>query len=330
MADKEKSNQVAKRELTHSERFANAVVKQFEAEAGSLREFGDYEKTLAQHLFLKVDAVLKEFEAKRLQSGNDSRAPYYWENINMRKLALDAVHRIQLGLDALIPNHIHPVPYFNSKEKKYDLDLRVGYRGKHYYRLENAVEKPLDVRYELVYETDHFKPIKKSLNNPIENYEFEIKNPFDRGEIVGGFGYISYSDPKKNVLVIVSEKDFQKAMGYAQTKEFWTKHPENMRYKTLVHRVTDYLPLDPKSVNAAAYAYVEQQDNSEFQAEAIREEVRQNANTEIIDTDDYVILDEEPDEPTRPEPTQEAAPETEAQQEAASAGEIDQIGLEFI
>lgn len=231
---------------TSSERFLNNIQAQFAAEAGSPVAFSDYEKALAQHLFLKLDSVLQDFEAKRINSGKTQQAPYNWHNINMRKLSLDAVHTVQLGLDALIANHIHPVPYFNGKEKKYDLDLRVGYIGKAYYRMEAAVEKPKDVVIELVYSTDHFKPMKKSFSNSIESYEFEIQKPFDRGEIVGGFGYLVYDDPAKNKLILVSEADFDKSRKAAKGDTFWSKHPAEMRFKTLVHRVTEKLQIDPK------------------------------------------------------------------------------------
>jgi recombination protein RecT len=265
---------------TGSERFLNNIQKQFAAEAGSPVAFSAYEKGLAQHLFLKLDSVLKDFEAKRINSGKTNQTPYTWENVEMRKLSLDAVHTVQLGLDALIANHVHPVPYFNGKTKKYDLDLRVGYVGKAYYRMEAAVEKPKDVIIELVYSNDFFKPIKKSFSNRIESYEFEIKNPFDRGTIVGGFGYLVYDDPSKNKLIIVSEADFEKSRKAAKGDTFWSNHPEQMRYKTLVHRVTEKLQIDPKKVNAS-YLHMENKDTED----SVKREVNENANKEVIDID---------------------------------------------
>jgi recombination protein RecT len=294
---------------TQSERFLANVQKQFAAEAGAPVAFTDYEKSLAQHLFLKVDNVLKDFEEKRQKDGKNNITPYTWQNINMRKLALDAVHRVKLGLDALIPNHIHPVPYFNRREGKYDLDLRVGYVGKAYYRIQSAVETPVDVVFELVYSTDTFKPIKKSFNNPVESYEFEINNPFDRGNVIGGFGYIVYEDERKNTLVMVSEADFEKSRKAAQSDAFWSKYPIEMRYKTLVHRVTDRLTIDPKKINAASYAYVE---NQESETEA-RREINENANREVID----IVPDNSLNEPEfEPEPAvnkQNKAPEEQQQ-----------------
>lgn len=277
------TNQITKPDTsiqaTQSERFLNNVETQFAAEAGAPMAFTDYEKTLAQHLFLKVDNVLKDLETKRLNATNPYGTAYEWKNVNMRKMALDSVHRVKLGLDALIPNHIHPVPYFNKREGKYDVDLRVGYVGEAYYRIENAVDTPIDVIYELVYETDEFIPIKKSHKNKVESYDFTIKNPFNRGAIIGGFGYIVYENEIKNELVLVTETDFEKSRKTAQSDAFWSKHPAEMRFKTLVHRVTSKLKMDPKKINAASFAYVENQD----QEDIVRREINENANSEILD-----------------------------------------------
>jgi recombination protein RecT len=290
---------------TGSEKFLLAVQNQFVAEMGSKLTFSDYQKTLAQHLFLKVDAILKDFEAKRLSSGDEKKSPYIWENINMRKLSLDSVHRVHLGLDALIPNHIHPVPYFNGKEKKYDLDLRIGYKGKSYYRTEVAVERPVKTLYELVYETDEFAPIKQSINNDVESYEFKITQPFNRGEIIGGFGYIIYEDPKKNILVLVPEKDFLKSKAEAKSETFWKKWPVEMRMKTLVHRTTDYLDIDPRKVNSNSYFYVENQEIEELDDNHARNEINNNANGKIIDIDAEPSKDAEKEDKKEPEPTEQ-------------------------
>ncbi|WP_026701481.1 recombinase RecT [Salibacterium aidingense] len=303
----QQKNEMAVR--TNSERFMNNIQAQFAAEAGSPVAFSEYEKQLAQHLFLKLDSVLQEFEAKRVKDGKTNQTPYTWHNLNMRKLSLDAVHTVQLGLDALIANHVHPVPYFNSKEKKYDLDLRVGYVGKAYYRMEAAVEKPKDIITELVYSNDHFKPIKKSAGNEIENYEFEIQNPFDRGNVIGGFGYLSYEDPTKNKIILVTEEDFQKSRKAAAGKTFWDNHPIEMRYKTLVHRTTEKLKIDPKKVNAS-YLYMENKDEEE----AMRREVNENENTQYLDVEVTPVEDpseletdskEEQPKQEKPQPKQE-------------------------
>ena len=298
MSEQREKNPIQQRKPEASERFTNQIMSQFQAEAGSPVQFTAYERALAQHLFLKVDSCLKEFEKKRRESGKESQAPFIWQNVNMRKLALDAVHRIQLGLDALIPAHIYPIPYFNGKEKLYDIDLRVGYRGELYYRTESAVEKPQDVRLELVYSSDEFSPMMKSHDNNVEDYTFKIVNPFNRGNIIGGFAYISYKDPQKNKLVLVSEADCKKSCQAAKSQDFWSKYPAEMRYKTLVHRAMSHLPIDPKKVNAPAFAAVE--------SDSVEAEIDRNANGEAIVVEDFEERQEQMDNPEAPQGEPEA------------------------
>ena len=264
-------------EKSISERFLNMVIKEFQAAfGGNGIQFSPLQKRLAQHLFIKIDQALQDAEAKRTDG-----LPITWANINITKLATSAMHRINLGLDALIENHISPIPYYNKRDKRYDIDLRVGYVGKDYYRRKMAIEEPIDVIYELVYKGDKFKPIKKSLKNEIESYEFEIPDPFNRGDaenVVGGFGYILYENSRKNKLVIVTEKDFKKSESIAKSGKFWKDFPINMRYKTLVHRTTEKIPIDPEKINIS-YAIVERDD----QETQIFAEIEGNANREPID-----------------------------------------------
>lgn len=301
MSEQKSQNQMEQKKPELSERFTNQIMSQFQAEAGSPVQFTAYERALAQHLFLKVDSCLKEFEKKRRESGKENQAPFTWQNVNMRKLALDAVHRIQLGLDALIPAHIYPIPYFNGKEKLYDIDLRVGYRGELYYRIESAVEKPQDVRLELVYSTDEFVPMMKNHDNNVEDYIFKIVNPFNRGNIIGGFAYISYKDPQKNKLVLVSEADFKKSCQTAKSQDFWSKYPAEMRYKTLVHRAVSHLPIDPKKVNAPAFAAVE--------SDSVEAEIDRNANGEAIVVEDFEERQVRTEELSAPPIEPDAAPD---------------------
>jgi len=290
-----------KQEITKptSERFTNAVLAEFTKNAGEIIAWGPHQKMLAQHLYVKVDTQLTEFEAKRLKNGEMKKLPIKWENINMQKLAIDAIRRIELGLDALAPNHVHPIPYLNGKTQKYDLDLRIGYEGKMFYRRGIAIDPPKDIRIELVYSTDIFKPIKKSANVQVEGYEFEITNAFDRGTVIGGFGYIIYDDGTKNKLILVTKKDFEKSEKKGNAT-FWKGHPDNMKYKTIVHRVADKLGIDPKKMTAAV-ADAESQDERDFERE-----VDENANKKVIDIDgDKVAPDGEIIEEAQAETTKE-------------------------
>jgi recombination protein RecT len=294
------------RKATPAERFTANITTQFEAEAGSPVALTDYERRLAQHLFVRIDATMKELEAKRTDK---TKPPIVWQNVNMQKLALDAVNRVQLGLDALLPATIYPIPYLNGKTNLYDLDLRIGYRGEDYYRREVAVDPPIDIRYELVHATDVFKPIMRSGKQIREDYEFEIKSPFDRGEIIGGFAYIMYSDESKNKLVMVSKAQFEKSRKVAKAGDFWNNWYEEMCYKTLIHRATSHLTPDPKKVNAAAYVYVDEQERN-ASASAAQREADRLENTEdlpIPPIEGEFMPDDSPSAPEPPEPLPDEA-----------------------
>jgi recombination protein RecT len=299
-AQQEKKNVPAKSTETVSERFTSVIIREFSGAVGKL-EMTPYQKRLAQHLFIKIDQSLKEMEKKRADKDKEG-VPIVWININLEKLAIDAVHRIELGLDALIPNHISPIPYLNSRTKKYDLDLRIGYSGKDYYRRQMSTTPPKDIVYELVHKNDVFRPIMASLKNPIESYEFEIPSPFDRGEVVGGFAYLIYDDPKKNKLIIVTEADFVKSKNKAPSKTFWDDYPEQMRFKTIVNRATNRIPIDPEKVNAS-FNFVEEQENHD-DAARVQADIDKKANIgEVIDITTGEIIDGKAAEETKPDPT---------------------------
>ena len=301
---KDEKNLPQSQERTISERFTNAVMKEFNSITGSKLDLTPMQKRLAQHLFLRIDAALGELERKRLDKGTDG-TPIVWANVNMTKLAVDAMNRIELGLDALIPNHISPIPYFNKRAGKYDLDLRIGYVGKDFYRRAMAVEPPVDIRYELVHENDVFEPIKKSHKNAVESYNFQIEKPFNRGKIVGGFAYIVFKDESKNMLIIVTEEDFKKSESKAQSKEFWGNYPTEMRYKTLVTRATSKLQIDSEKVNAAFLAVEKEDDLAD--AVAVQVQVEDKANRGSV-----VMIEDEARKPEGEKPkgekTKEEAP----------------------
>ena len=245
---------VTRREATPSERFSLAVERQYTGEIGQL-QMTEYDKTLAQHLFVRIDAAFAEMNARK--SGND--IPVSWNNVNMRKLAIDAVHRVQLGIDALIPGHLYPIAYFNGKTQQYDVDLRIGYKGELYYKMRASVKPVQDVRIELVYDTDEFTVYKKGVSCDLEGYDFRITNPFDRGTLVGGFGYLAFEHAGDNVLVMLSKAEIERyrASSKAASGNFWRDWYEQMAYKTIVHRLMDRIIIDPEKINVNAMASVE-------------------------------------------------------------------------
>jgi recombination protein RecT len=315
MAKKKEETAVQERNLTVSQRFSNMVMREFASTVGKL-QVDPYQMKLAQHLFVAIDNSLRTLETKRLDGGKQG-TPITWQNVNMQKLALDAVHRIELGLDALIPAHLYTIPYMNKRLGKYDVDLRVGYKGEDFYYREMALDPPVDIIYELVHETDTFKPIKKSALCEVESYEFEQNEPFNRGKVIGGFGYIQYQDPRKNKLVIVSQEDFAKSRKKAMSDQFWKDYEKEMQYKTLVHRTVKHIPLDPRKINASFHTV--ETDNAIVMNER---EIDENANQGYIDIQPETDPPQEPTPPLQAK-TQGAKKEPTAEKTLRCPEEID-------
>lgn len=273
-----------------SERFMQKVICEF---SGSVGEFQitEYQRQLIQGYFIGVDRALKTAEAERVRKNEkntdhdkyDNPIPVTWKNVNMADLALDVVHYARLGLDTMQANFITPIPYLNSKTNRYDINLMLGYNGIKYIAEKFALCPPKSVTVELVYATDNFKPYKKGRGNDVESYDFEITNPFDRGNIVGGFGYIEYDDAHKNELVLMSMKDIEKRKPKYASANFWgggTRKEwktvngkrqqvevendgwlDEMCRKTLIREVYSpkHILLDPRKVDDS-YQYMKQRE----------------------------------------------------------------------
>jgi recombination protein RecT len=275
----------------------------------------DYQRRLIQSYFIMIDRSLKIADDSRAK---DNPLPCKWENVNLRDLALSVMHYSKMGLDPAQDNHLFPIPFRNKKTGKYDVNLMIGYNGKKYIAGKYAAEKPSSVTIELVYSNDTFKVIKKDVSNQIDSYEFNVINPFDRGAIIGGFGYIAYADANKNKLIIMSKAEIEKRKPAYASAEFWGGkkavwdngkkvgekeiegwYPE-MCLKTLVREVygSKHMPLDPQIIDDN-YQYWKTKE-LEIAALEAQAEIDEFANKTVIDIDP-VVIDDTPDDPQPPE-----------------------------
>ena len=327
-----------------AERFTAKVMKEFGSAVGEI-QVTDYQRQLVQGYFIAIDRALKSAEEERLRKNEknkdhekyDNNLPVTWGNVNLNDLALDVVHYARMGLDMMQENHLFPIPYKNNKTGKYDMTLMPGYNGIQYIAEKYAVEPPLAVTVELVYSTDTFRPIKKSAENRVENYEFAINNAFDRGEIIGGFGYIEYADPVKNKLVIMTKKDIEKRKPKYASANFWGGKQkvwengkqvdqetdgwyEEMCLKTIKREIysAKHIPRDPKKIDdnyqymkmrEARIAELEAQDIIDANANGMVIDVTPTALPEPVTPASGVPISGNPSEPAAsPRPTAETAP----------------------
>lgn len=276
------STEIKKTELSMSQRFTNTIVKEFVGGSGKVN-VTDYQRQLVQGYFVTIDRLL-----------TDQRKD--WKDINMPKLAQDLVHYARMGLDMQQDNHVFPILFNNGKTGKIDIKFMLGYNGVAYIAEKYASIKPIAVTTELVYKNDFFLPIKKDNTNSVESYTFKIENPFDRGAVIGGFGYIEYEDTTKNKLIIMTINDFEKRKAKAQTKNIWNDWADEMLLKTLKREVysAKHMPIDPQKIDDN-YRYMQQLEVTEAMQET-QAVITNNANQKVIDTtyeDEETVVDEE-------------------------------------
>lgn len=297
------STELTKKEepkVTASERFTGMVIREFQGNVGELN-LNEYQKQLIRNYFIGIDNALKNAETSRSYSKKKANdPPIIWENVNMNKLAVDVVQNAKLGLDMSVANHLHVVPFKNGKTNKYDLTLMPGYEGLKYIAANFALYKVADIKVELVHENDIFQPTYK---NNIEGYEFKVTNPFTRGNVIGGFGYIRYENEVHNKLVVMSVDELLKRKPSTASAEFWGGEKdvwengkkvgtetiegwtEEMLYKTMVRATCKKVTVDPKKVNDS-YIYVIDSAETYYtgnQEGKVQEEIDLNANKELID-----------------------------------------------
>ncbi|MGL5512161.1 MAG: hypothetical protein ACRDBM_02840 [Sporomusa sp.] len=316
--------QVTKVELSMSERFMQKVMSEFGASVGDVA-LTDFQKRLAQNYFISLDASLRAADEKRIKSNKNkseqyqNNLPMTWANVNLEQLARSVVSYARIGLDPAQKNHINMIPYKNNTTNKYDIGFLEGYRGVELKSKKYALDMPDAVVVELVYSNDKFKSIKKDRTNPIEYYDFEIVNDFDRGDVIGGFYYYIYNNcPEKNKLVVMTRKDIEKRKPAYASVEFWggerevweggkktgkKEHVEGwfeqMCYKTIHRAAYSALTIDSQKIDDD-YLQLRQMEQSISDAK-VAEEIAANANTETID-----IVSEEVLEPKQLEKSEQS------------------------
>lgn len=282
---------VQKNEMSLSDRFTNKMIEIY-SDVQKGFQLTDNEKQLIAGYYIKCDEALRKQNIK-------------WKEIDMNTLAMDLVNKARLGLDMQMPNHLFPIPFRSKKDGTVTLNLITGYEGEKHKRLKFSSIKPIDMKVELVYSNDKFIPQKTAQG---DTYILEIKNPFDRGEIVGGIGYIQYEDSRKNILIIMSVKDILKRKPPYAKDEFWEKWKEKMYTKTIMRELCTHIPLDADKVREYnELCKYEEAREIEIAKQEADNMIIDNANNgeiidiveptgQVIDVDDVAMeLSDEPD-----------------------------------
>lgn len=294
-----------KAEPTYSERFTNMVIHEFTGNVGNI-QLSAHQKRLIQNYFIATDIQLKVAEEKRLKKSENYRdpIPVTWNNVNMESLALNVVACAKIGLDPALPNHINMVPYKNNKTNKYDIGFIDGYRGKELKAKKYGYDVPDFVTVKLVYKDEKFTPIYKDNDNSFETYLHKpAEDPFNPGEIIGGYYYHAWKDfPEKNKLMYYNLHEIEKRKPQYASVEFWggekpvygedgkkTGQKEKvegwfseMCWKTLYRLAYGSITIDSEKIDENLLRLIENEKNLEFNREPDNmETLRENTKKEI-------------------------------------------------
>jgi len=309
-------------ELTPAIRFSNMVIEKFSNEFGKIK-ITNFQNKLIQNYFVYIDKILKEAETKRKFSPKKKNDPeIIWKNVNMLALTQSIIAYSGIGLDPLQHANIYFVCFLNSKTKLYDVSPIVGYKGLEIKAVKYGLNPPENVIVELKYKSDRFVPIKKSINSQIENYEFEIKEPFNRNEddIEGGFYYYEFKDnPERNKLVIIPIVDIIKRIPkhgnlsfYGGEKIIWkngkpTEETEKvvgwrkeMLTKAIYRMAYGSITIDSKKIDDNYLRIMEQEKNL-INNNDIQQEIEEKANKTTLTIEGETIKEEPETKETKKE-----------------------------
>ena len=218
----------------------------------------------------------------------------------------------------------------DNKINKYTCSFIIGYEGRRIIAQKYALNPFVNVITELVYETDEFIPHKKDNQNPSDTYEFRITNPFNRGPIVGAFGYVIREDARQNELFILTKEQIDKRKPEKAAAEFWggtktvyedgkrvTKEVagwyEEMALKTMKNYVYKHITIDAQKVDETYTALLAAE--SDINEKRLASEVSQHANNTVIDIEAETPM-APPVQPAEPAQLPEQTVTAQAQQPA--------------
>lgn len=274
-------------ELTVGQRFVEKMKTEYAASVGETK-LSESQKSLVQSYFISIDSTIKAAEIGRSKKSGQyqEKLPVKWENVDTSDLARKLIHYSKLGLNPLCSNHMFFIPYKNKNTNKYDMTIIEGYRGIEIKAMKYGFNPPSNVVAEVVRENDTFKVIKKDRNNPVESYTFEMSDPFNRGEIVGGFWYKEYDDETRNNIKVFSIADIKKRKPTYASVEFWGGQKdewkngsktgkkidvegwvEEMYLKTILRNAYNSIPLDASKIDGTYNAIAEDETEYEVYSE---------------------------------------------------------------
>lgn len=159
---------------------------------------------------------------------------------DQRSVIGSLVQAAELGLEVNTPlGHAYLIPYWNSKTKRKEAQLQIGYRG--FIALARRSGDISTIAAEVVYENDHFD-IELGTNRGIKHKP--NLNPANRGTKIGVYATVQFKDGTIDFEYMTAE---QVAAVQSRSKSGesgpWKTDEEEMWRKTPIRRLSKRLPL---------------------------------------------------------------------------------------
>ena len=258
---------------TVAQRFTNAVVTAYGDVAKGI-EVTPKQLSLISNYYIKLDESLR-----------NSKQKYTWKQVRLNELATTLAHMAKLNLDMSL-GQLSFIPFKHKDTGTINLVPVIGAKGYEYIAKNFGLDPPKNVVIELVYSSDRFSVVKKDATHDYDSYIFEVTNPFDRGNIIGGFGYLEYGDKSKNKILVMSEKDILKYRPQYYDQNFWSgENMKKMYEKTIAKQLLKKVVLDPDKVNDVKDSFnrIEAQEIN-YTASIAQSEIDENmCSGEVID-----------------------------------------------
>lgn len=261
--------------LSVPQRFTNAVVAAYSDVAKGV-EVTPKQLALISNYYIKLDEMFKKPDVG-----------IKWNQVNMSELAMTVAHASRLNLDMQL-DHISFMPFKNSKTGMYSLVAVKSWKGYEYISKTFGLDPPERLIVELVYSNDEFAITKKDAMHECDSYIFNIKNPFNRGKIVGGFAYLEYADKSKNRILTMSEEEILKYRPQRYSQNFWSgENAKKMYEKTIAKQILKKVALDPDKVNKFQDSFNKlEAEEINFSANMAQEEIEENMGKgEFVDVE---------------------------------------------
>ena len=268
--------------LAPAKQFSNMLVPVFETHFGIAPT--DKEISLMASYFYGIEKTII-----------NSDGYYKMADVDTTQLKRDLIHYARLGYDCNVNDMLSFMPRKDNKTglvKMLPIEGKAGliYKADKFCDEEN---KPIDYKVELVYSTDEFTMLKSDFENEGDSYTFKITNPFNRGDVVGGFGYLVYKDKSKNKLLTMSIDEIMRYKPDKASDKFWGKWKEKMCIKTITKQLFKSVKYNPDKMSMYSESLnVIENSDMDMLAMDVQDEIVENANNgDIIDIDIEDISD---------------------------------------